>query len=61
MDPRNMNYIIIFITSGITGGSWGKDSDKTKGGYQDNSDDDDNNHRQYSPEPASEYKDNEGT
>ena len=55
-----MNYIIIYITSGITGGSWGKDSDKTKGGYQDNSDDDDNNHRQYSPEPASEYKDNDG-
>ena len=46
---------------GVTGGSWGKDADKNKGGYQDNSDDDDNNaHRGYSPDPGSEYKDTEG-
>merc|ERR1712038_388214 len=46
--------------SGVTGGSWGKDADKNKGGYQDNSDDDDNNaHRGYSPDPGSEYKDTE--
>ena len=47
--------------SGVTGGSWGKDADKNKGGYQDNSDEDDNNaHRGYSPDPGSEYKDTEG-
>ena len=41
--------------------TWGKEGNKSKGGYQDNSDEDDNAHRGYSPEPASEYKDNEGT
>ena len=49
----------VFI-SGVTGGSWGKEGNKSKGGYQDNSDEDDNAHRGYSPEPASEYRDNEG-
>lgn len=50
-----------FPSSGITGGSWGKEGNKSKGGYQDNSDEDDNAHRGYSPEPASEYRDSEVT
>ena len=59
----NQLYILSMncFLSGVTGGSWGKDTDKNKGGYQDNSDDDDNNaHRGYSPDPGSEYKDTEG-
>ena len=44
------------VILGTTGGSWAKSG----GGYHDNSDEDDNAQGGYSPEPAAEFRDNEG-
>ena len=49
-----LHFIMVIL--GTTGGSWAKSG----GGYHDNSDEDDNAQGGYSPEPAAEFRDNEG-